>query len=79
MKKLRRLRTDAGVTQYKLAQATGISRTKISHAELGLSKLDNQQIDSIRRFLLGHVRERNQSIVDHLEAEEKVRLRSAQP
>jgi transcriptional regulator with XRE-family HTH domain len=52
MKNLRALRRDAALTQYGLAKLTGIDRTKISHAELGVVRLSADEIARIRKVLI---------------------------
>jgi transcriptional regulator with XRE-family HTH domain len=64
---LRQLRRDAGLTQYALAKATGIDRTKISHAELGVVKLTEDEFNRIRKVLLDLAREKSARVLKTLE------------
>jgi transcriptional regulator with XRE-family HTH domain len=55
-KQLKRLRRAAGITQYKLASETGISRARISHFELGISKPTPDEEALITKILSARVR-----------------------
>ena len=56
MKKLAQLRRAVGITQYALAQATKMSRARISHFELGISKPTEQEQSLIKKVLSDRVR-----------------------
>jgi transcriptional regulator with XRE-family HTH domain len=76
---LKKLRRAAGITQYALAAATGISRARISHFELGISKPTEQEHSLIKKVLSDRLRG-NAAIIDDLGDEETsrgTRLRSA--
>jgi DNA-binding XRE family transcriptional regulator len=66
MKNLRRLRRDAGMTQYGLAAATGIHRWRISHAELGLLKLTPEEIALVSKTLVNVSRRKSARVVSDL-------------
>jgi len=53
---LKRLRHAAGITQYQLASETGISRARISHFELGISKPTPDEEVLIKKILSERVR-----------------------
>ena len=50
-KRLRKWRKTLGVSQFRLAQTTGISRFRLSLFESGYLKLTRQEIDKIKRSL----------------------------
>lgn len=56
MKNLKTLRKRAGLTQFALAQDTGIHRWRIAHCELGLIHLTRAEILQIRRVLVSRAR-----------------------
>jgi DNA-binding XRE family transcriptional regulator len=62
---LKKLRRAASATQYELAAATGISRARISHFELGISKPTEQEQSLIKKVLSDRMRG-NAAIIDHL-------------
>jgi len=68
MSKLRQLRRDGGLTQYGLAKATGIDRTKISHAELGVVTLTDEELKRIRKVLLDAARKKSERILKTLDS-----------
>jgi transcriptional regulator with XRE-family HTH domain len=67
MKNLRKLRRDAALTQYALAKATGIDRTKISHAELGMVTLNADECARIRKVLLDVTRRKSARVLRELD------------
>jgi transcriptional regulator with XRE-family HTH domain len=68
MKNLRKLRRDAALTQYALAKATGIDRTKISHAELGMVTLAADEIARLRNILLEVARKKSARVLKELDS-----------
>jgi predicted transcriptional regulator len=82
-KHLKKLRRDAGLTQYGLSRKTGIARWKIANAELGVRKLLPEEIESIRKVLLDSSQEKSARVIGALDASARVgrssgtRLRSA--
>jgi predicted transcriptional regulator len=82
MKQLKRLRRDAGLTQYWLASATGIKRWRISHAELGILELTLQEVELVRSALVEACRKRTARVLELTDESEpvgqrgKARLRS---
>jgi predicted transcriptional regulator len=62
MKNLKRLRRDAGLTQYGLAKETGIHRWRISHAELGILTLAPEEVESIRKMLADAIQKKSRSL-----------------
>lgn len=77
MRKLTRLRRNSGLTQYQLAAATGISRAKISQAELGIRRFTDEEMNVIRKVLVERIR-KNAAVLHDLDAEpvKAERLRS---
>ena len=67
MRNLRTLRKDSGLTQFSLAAATGIHRWRISHAELGLLKLESGEIAAIRKVLVAVARKNTTRVLAELE------------
>lgn len=70
MKQLKRLRRDAGLTQYALASATGIHRWRISHAELGILELTRPEVELIRRTLVEACRKRSARVLEFTDESE---------
>jgi predicted transcriptional regulator len=66
LKNLRKLRRDAGLTQYRLAAATEIHRWRISHAELGLLQLTAEEVDLIRKVLIAASRQKSARLLNAL-------------
>jgi predicted transcriptional regulator len=52
MRQLKSLRRDSGLTQQKLAIATGLPRWRIAHAELGMIRLSSDELAAIRGVLV---------------------------
>jgi DNA-binding XRE family transcriptional regulator len=69
-KKLKKLRRDAGLTQYGLAKATGIQRWRVAHAESGILTLTPEEVELVRKALLERVRQRSKSMENDLGREE---------
>jgi DNA-binding XRE family transcriptional regulator len=66
---LRQLRRDASYTQYALSKATGINRTKIAHAEVGISPLSPDELARIRKVLLDAARKKSARVLKELDPE----------
>jgi transcriptional regulator with XRE-family HTH domain len=54
MSKIRDLRIEIDLTQFELAEATGVSRGKIQLAEKGYSVLSQDEAKRILSILTGH-------------------------
>jgi len=68
MKSLRKLRRDAGLTQYRLAKLSGTPRVKICHAELGIVTLTAKEIARIRKVVLAVARKKSARVLAELSA-----------
>ncbi|MGC2283671.1 MAG: helix-turn-helix transcriptional regulator [Candidatus Acidiferrum sp.] len=71
MKNLKKRRRAAGYTQYQLAAKTGIHRWRISHCELGLLKLTEQEQALIGKTLRGALEKLAHQYFDHADRLEK--------
>ena len=63
---LRKLRRDAAMTQYGLANATGISRAKISNVELGILTLTPDESARVRKVLIDAARKKSARVLGAL-------------
>lgn len=66
MKHLRKHRQDVALTQRDLAKAAGINYWRISHAELGLLRLNPGEIASIRKVLVDAARKKSARVLEAL-------------
>ncbi len=66
LKRLRKLREAAGLSQVSLGQKTGVSRTRISFAEAGYAALTEPEIAAIRRVLRRELRKRSAQVGEFL-------------
>lgn len=66
MKKLKALRRDSGLTQQQLANAAGVPRWRIAHAEVGIVKLTSEEMGLIRNALVFACRQRSARVLRSL-------------
>lgn len=69
-KKLKEIRTAAGLSQSKLAEASGVNVRTIQHYEQGSKNLDHAKIDTLLKLSLAL----NCKLIDLIENEEYVKL-----
>lgn len=73
MKNLKRLRKQAGITQFALARKTKIHRWRISHAEQGILDLAPDEVARIRGVLLDAARKKSADVLKELAPGDAVR------
>lgn len=64
MKNLKKLRRDSGLTQYALANVSGIPRWRISHAELGILRLKPAEVEAIRKALVDAIEKKSRALAE---------------